>query len=46
MNGNVIDTCVTYAQAVSKAQKVKNLFCKNTFDVIVEDSRGRVLDRF
>lgn len=47
MNGNVVDTCRTYGQAVTKAQKVKNLFCKNnTFSVIVEDSHGRILDRF
>lgn len=46
MNGNIVDTCKTYGQALAKAKKVKSLFCKNTFDVIIEDSLGRVLDRF
>ena len=45
MNNNVMDTCRTYSQALNKAKKIKELFCRNTFEVIVEDSQGRVMDR-
>ncbi|AHJ13239.1 hypothetical protein SMUL_1984 [Sulfurospirillum multivorans DSM 12446] len=47
MNNNIMDTCRTYSQALSKAKKIKALFCKNhTFEVLVEDSKGSILDRF
>ena len=46
MNNNVMDTCRTYGQALEKAKKIKELFCKNdTFEVCVEDKNGLVLDR-
>lgn len=45
MNNNVMDTCRTYGQALSKAKKIKKLFCQNTFEVIVESENGLILDR-
>jgi hypothetical protein len=44
MNNNVMDTCRTYSQALNKAKKIKKLFCK-TYEVIVEDERGLIMDR-
>jgi len=46
MNNNVMDTCRTYGQALSKAKKIKALFCKNnTFEVLIENVDGSILDR-
>jgi|GEM_PF-1896007 hypothetical protein len=45
MNNNLMDECRTYSQALTKAKKIKNLFCKTTYEVIVEDPQGRVMDR-
>lgn len=46
MNNNVMDECRTYSQALIKAKKIKAIFVKNhTFEVIVETSDGRILDR-
>jgi len=45
MNNNVMDTCRTYGQALKKAKKIKELFCKkNTFVVTVETDEGYVMD--
>ena len=46
MNNNVMDTCRTYGQALNKAKKIKELFCKNTYEVIVESEDGTIMDRF
>ncbi len=45
MNNNVMDTCRTYGQALNKAKKIKELFCKNTYEVIVESEDGTIMDR-
>lgn len=45
MNNNVMDTCRTYGQALNKAKKIKQLFCKNIYEVIVENEDGTIMDR-
>lgn len=45
MNNNLMDECRTYIQALEKAKKIKIIFCKKTYEVIVEDSQGRIMDR-
>lgn len=46
MNNTVMDTCRTYGQALNKAKKIKDIFCKKgTFEVIVESENGLVMDR-
>ncbi len=45
MNNSVMDTCRTYGQALNKAKKIKELFVKNTYEVIVESEDGTIMDR-
>ena len=45
MNNNVMDTCRTYQQALNKAKKIKELFCKkDTYKITIETSEGFVMD--
>ena len=44
MNGTVVESVRTYGSALRKAEKIKALFCK-CGEVIIEDAKGRVLDR-
>jgi len=46
MNNNVMGECRTYGQALKKAKKIKELFCQTIYEVIVEDEKGFILDRF
>ena len=45
MNNNVMDECRTYGQALKKAKKIKKLFCQTTYEVIVENQKGLIMDR-
>ena len=46
MNNNIMDEFRIYGDALEKAKKIKKLFWQTTNVVIVEDSQGRILDRF
>jgi hypothetical protein len=45
-NGNFVNECLGYANALRLARKCKECFTSSSDIVIIEDIKGRVIDTF